>query len=437
MINFPSVGIQVPQVLLPQSTIDHKKWAVVACDQYTSQPEYWYAVEGLIADAPSTYTMILPEAYLGKENEAKHASRVLPAMRKYLSGSVFQPFEGFILVERSFNETTRLGLMAALDLEAYDFSPTSQSLIRATEGTILDRLPPRIAIREEAELEIPHILVLIDDPENTVIEPLRQVAQKTDILYDFELMLGSGHLTGYQVNPERHAGIVDALTHLKSHEVQAEKYAVNLETPPLLYAMGDGNHSLATAKAVWEKNKGSLPQDHPSRYALVEIENLHDKSIVFEAIHRLLKGIQIDLESACSDHFSQSVSFERFPDFDSMAAGVDLDQNGLQKFGVIQGENLFIVTLTDPDHTLTVGNVQHWLDQLLAQNLIDEIDYIHGTDTIHELGKVKGHAGIYLPAMPKNALFRSVIKDGPLPRKTFSMGEAHQKRFYMECRKIK
>ena len=437
MENFSSVGIQVPHVLLPHPAIDHKNWAVVACDQYTSQPEYWYTVEKLIGDAPSTYNMILPEAYLGKKNEAQHASRVLPAMQNYLRGNIFRSIEGFILVERSFNGVTRLGLMAALDLEEYDFSPASNSLIRATEGTILDRLPPRIAIREEAELEIPHILVLIDDPDKTVIEPLKQTALKADILYDFELMQDSGHLTGYLVNPERHAGIVDALTKLKSSKVQSAKYFVNPDTPPLLYAMGDGNHSLATAKAVWEKNKNSLPKDHPSRYALVEIENLHDESIVFEAIHRLLKGIHIDLLSACSDHFSQSVSFDRFPDFDALAATVDLDLNGSQKFGVIQEEDLFLVTLTDPEHTLTVGNVQHWLDQLLAQDFIEEIDYIHGADTIHKLGRMNDHAGIYLPAMPKNALFRSVIKDGPLPRKTFSMGEAHQKRFYMECRKIK
>ena len=434
---FPSIGLQVPEILLPIQSIDYRKWSVVACDQYTSQPDYWENVENIIGNAPSTYHMILPEAYLDSVREEHHASQVYPMMQNYLSQGIFQQFEGFILVKRVCNDNTRLGLIAALDLEKYDYQHDSQSLIRATEGTIIERLPARIAIREKAELEIPHILVLIDDPDLAVIAPLVNQTCDDKPLYDFDLMQGGGHVTGYLINPEINQQIVTALEDLQNPFTQTKKYELAADTPPMLYAMGDGNHSLATAKAIWEKNKRDLPGNHPSRFALVEIVNLHDPAIEFEAIHRLVKHRSVDLLKRCKDYFKGNISIFPTGNYAEIQSQVDFDQDRQQKFGLFFDEKYFCISIERPTHTLTVGSVQLWLDNDLSRNHIDGIDYIHGADTIHELGMQLNHAGIYLPPMPKNALFKSVIKDGPLPRKTFSMGEAHQKRFYLECRKIK
>ncbi len=433
----PSLGIRKPQILLPNPSIDLSKWAVVACDQYTSQKDYWKRVEDLVGEAPSTYYLILPEAYLGTEKEKQHASHVFPFMQKYLTDGIFQKKDGFILVARQFADTTRLGLMVALDLEAYDFRPNAKSLIRATEGTIVDRLPPRIAIREKAAIEIPHILVLIDDPEQTVIQPLRNQVNARDQLYDFELMQGGGHISGYLIDPDLDKHIIESLERLRSPRVQSQKYAVEQDAPPLLFAMGDGNHSLATAKSIWEKDKHNLPSDHPSRFALVELVNLHDESLEFEAIHRLLLGVQTDLKSTIYAFFQGKIEINQNKDFKSLTEVVDAQAHNEQIFGLIENDHFFTIRITERPHTLTVGSVQPWLDWLLKRKAIEGIDYIHGVETIHSLAEKNRNAGVYLPAMPKSALFRSVIHDGPLPRKTFSMGEAHQKRYYLECRKIK
>ena len=437
MKSFPSVALQAPKILLPGPSISIEKWAVVACDQFTSQIQYWRDVEDYIGNAPSTYHMIMPEAYLGTVREKDHAAGVFPAMRSYLSQKIFSTNDAFILVNRTLNGKSRLGLMANLDLEAYDFNPSSQSLIRATEGTIIDRLPPRIAIREKADLELPHILVLIDDPGYSVIEPLLQKIDKHSKVYDFDLMKDGGHISGYPIPAGEYQSIVSALEKLKSPPVQSKKYHIKPETPPLLYAVGDGNHSLATAKAIWEKNKIHLPPDHLSRFALVELVNLHDEAILFEAIHRLLTLNNLDIKESCSQFFDNNITFKPCVDFSSLRSKIDDAKNNDQIFGLFNDEAYYAVVLERPKHTLTVGNIQEWLDHLLSEKLLNDIDYIHGADTIHELGTKAGHTGIYLPAMPKNALFRSVIKDGPLPRKTFSMGEASQKRYYLECREIK
>jgi hypothetical protein len=436
MKSFDSVGLRVPEILLPVPAIDLEKWSVVACDQYTSQPDYWETVEHFIGEAPSTYHMILPEAYLGSAREEEHASRVYPMMQNYLSQGIFQEFVGFILVKRNCDGFSRVGLIAALDLEYYDYQHDSQSLIRATEGTIIERLPARIAIREKAELEIPHILVLIDDPKMSVINPLLDHTLDDAPLYDFDLMQGGGHITGYLIKTEFNQQIVAALEGLKNSVTQTEKYGVSPETPPMLYAMGDGNHSLAAAKAIWEKNKKDLPMDHPSRFALVEIVNLHDPAIEFEAIHRLVKHQGLDFLQQCKEYFKGEISITSVGDFAEIRSQVDSTKDDQQLFGLFYDNKYFNISIDRPTHTLTVGNVQSWLDNDLSEKRIVGIDYIHGADTILDLGMKDKHAGIYLPPMPKNALFRSVIKDGPLPRKTFSMGEAHQKRFYLECRKI-
>jgi hypothetical protein len=299
MKNFADIGLQVPDLLLPTESIDTGKWAVVACDQFTSEPNYWSALTDYVGNAPSTLKMILPEVYLEDGSTQKRIKATQEIMKTYLNEGVFTPFEGFILVQRTLidphnpaQEINRYGLMVALDLEKYDFSKGSQSLIRATEGTIIDRLPPRMEIRRNAPVELPHILVLLDDPEETVIEPLVNKAASFDIAYDTELFGNGGHLKGYKVADESiQMQVVEALRQLAVSSTFAEKYGLDDgKFGTLLYAMGDGNHSLATAKAIWEETKTEVGMDHPARYALVELENIHCPALVFEPIHRFLEG---------------------------------------------------------------------------------------------------------------------------------------------------
>jgi hypothetical protein len=439
MKNYPRVGIQSPKVLIPDKYIEMEKWAVIACDQFTSQPDYWQSVEKSVGTSPSTYDLILPEAYLGTALEQEHASMINLKMKTYLESGIFKKVDGMIYVERYFNNSVRKGLVVALDLEQYDFSNTSHSLIRATEGTIVERLPPRIKIRNDALMEIPHILVMIDDPEMSVIEPITKSPEELELLYDFDLMQNSGHIKGFHIaSPFLEKTIVQSFEKLIAPELQSTKYNVAIETPPLLFAVGDGNHSLATAKAIWEKNKRSLPEDHPSRYALVEIVNLHNESINFEPIHRLLKGVEVDWLLALRTYFADNLKINSMSDLQSLRKEVSKDlTSNKQVFGAIDKNGFWFMELEHPIHTLTVGSVQKCLDDLIAYDLIKEIDYIHGDHTILDLGSASGNVGIFLPAISKDSFFQSVIKDGALPRKTFSMGEAHQKRFYLECREIK
>ncbi len=276
MKNYPSVGVQSPDILLPREVIDLNKWAVIACDQFTSQPEYWRGVEAHVGSHPSTLNLILPEVYLCDSDNTEIIRKTQEAMCSYLKGNLFREVNGMVLVERTFGGRTRRGIMLALDLDQYDYTKTSQSLVRATEGTIIERLPPRVRIREGAVLELPHILVLIDDPHETVIEPIVEVKDGLEKLYDFDLMLGSGHLTGFAVDGALEEQIIASLMKLADPDVFQQKYGLKEKKATLLFAMGDGNHSLATAKAVWEKMKAADPHidpDHPARYALVEIEN--------------------------------------------------------------------------------------------------------------------------------------------------------------------
>ena len=438
MKNFPSVGIQAPEILIPNNQIDYKKWAVVACDQFTSQPEYWNTVEKIIGQSPSAYHLILPEAYLGTEKEQIHSSKINSLMEQYLKKNYFQVIEGIIYIERYFDNSVRKGLIAALDLEQYDFTEGAGSLIRATEGTIIDRLPPRIKIRQDALIEIPHILVLIDDPEMSVIVPIIKSSNSIELIYDFNLMQNSGHLKGYHITSSNLENkVIQALEKLISPEIQSEKYGVEKNTPPLLFAVGDGNHSLATAKSFWDKIKQEAPENHPARYALVEIVNIHDEGIVFEPIHRLLKGIKEDWFLSLKNYFNNKLDVQKISDFKTLVSAVSNNQTKDQVFGTFDKANFWLVRIKEPNHTLTIGSIQNCIDDLILNNQINDVDYIHGDDTILELGSKSDNAGIYLSAMRKDSLFRSVIKDGALPRKTFSMGEAHQKRFYLECKKIR
>lgn len=438
MKNFSSIGIQASEILIPNNQIDLEKWAVVACDQFTSQSEYWNTVEKMVGQSPSTYHLILPEAYLGTEKEQIHSSKINSSMEKYHKMQYFQKIDGFIYIERYFNNSVRNGLIAALDLEKYDFTDGSESLIRATEGTIITRLPPRIKIRQNALLEIPHILVLIDDPDMSVIAPLGKSSNEMELLYDFRLMQNSGQLKGYHItSPNLEHKVIQALEKLISPEIQSKKYGIEKNAPPLLFAVGDGNHSIATAKVIWDEIKLNALEIHPARYTLVEIVNIHDKGIRFEPIHRLLKGVKEDWLSSIQNYFSNKIDMQGVSDFETLSSTVTNNQTKDQVFGAFDNTNYWLVRLLEPCHTLTVGSIQKCIDVLILENQINDVDYIHGDDTILSLGSKPSNAGIYLSALKKDALFRSVIKDGALPRKTFSMGEAHQKRFYFECRKIK
>lgn len=431
------IGIQIPQVYLPKPGIDLQKWAVIACDQFTSEPEYWHEVERIVGDAPSTLRLTFPEVYLEKPGEAERIKNIQLTMRAYLDEGILQPHDGIVYVERTVNGRTRKGIMLSLDLERYDYHKGASSLIRATEGTIEDRLPPRIKIREGAELEFPHILVLIDDPNKTVIEPLTAAKGKFKKLYDFDLMLDSGHLAGYAVSGEFERQIVQALRTLANPETFAAKYGVGNDEPVLLFAMGDGNHSLATAKAIWEKNKARAGMEHPSRYALVEIENVHDEALEFEPIHRVLFGLKKDVVAEMERFFGGAFSYTPAASGAEMIRRVDHAEGRNQFIGLVGGGKGFgVVEIANPPANLPVGTLQSFLDDFLKNGGADKIDYVHGEDVVERLGLQEGNAGFYLAGMHKNELFKTVILDGALPRKTFSMGEAREKRFYMEGRKI-
>jgi len=332
---------------------------------------------------------------------------------------------------------TRKGVMLCLDLECYDYNKGSSSLIRATEGTIVDRLPPRIRIRQCATIELPHILVLIDDPQHTVIEPLSAAKPKLEKLYDFDLMLDSGHLAGYAVSDEYENQVVAALRDLVKPETFSAKYSVGKDEPVLLFAMGDGNHSLATAKAIWEKMKPQVGMDHPSRYALVEVENVHDDVLEFEPIHRVLFGLKKDLFAELKKTFGDNFSYTEVADGTEMTQRVDSAEGGKQAIGLVGGGKSFgVIEITNPSSNLAVGTIQSFLDVFLKNGGAEKIDYVHGEDVVERLALQAGNAGFYLAGMDKSELFKTVILDGALPRKTFSMGEAKEKRFYMEARKI-
>jgi hypothetical protein len=431
------IGIQIPRVYLPRGGTDLTKWAVVACDQFTSEPEYWKNVEEIVGEAPSTLNLTFPEVYLEKPGEEERIKNIQATMRKYMDKGIIQPQDGLIYVERTIGGKTRKGLILCLDLEQYNYKKGSTSLVRATEGTIVERLPPRIKIRQNAALELPHILVLIDDPKRTVIEPLSTVKSKLYKRYDFDLMLDSGHLTGYEVDEDYETQVVEALRELAKPETFAAKYGVGIDKPVLLFATGDGNHSLATAKAFWEKMKPQVGIAHPSRYALVEIENIHDEALEFKPIHRVLFNLKKDLFEEMKKTFGGNFTYSDAPSAEEMSQRVDSAAGGKQVIGLVGGGKKFgVIEIAQAQSNLAVGTLQTFLDAFLTDGGAEKIDYVHGEDVVERLALQPGNAGFYLAGMHKSEMFKTVILDGALPRKTFSMGEAREKRFYMEARKI-
>ena len=411
-------------ILIPQG-VDFSKWSVVACDQYSSQKDYWEKAKEMVGNSPSTLNIIFPEAYLNDSDGDNRINNINATMKRYIDDGIFKEYkDSFIYVERmQSNGKCRKGIIGVMDLEEYDFSKGSQSKIRATEGTILDRIPPRQKIRRNATLELPHILMLIDDRECNVIEPIGANKDKLKKIYDFDLMLDGGHIEGYCVNEEFKSQILYELDKLEDEKAFCEKYGVS-DKGVLLFAAGDGNHSLATAKSCWEEIKQTLTKEemenHPARFALVELNNIHDDALEFEPIQRVLFNIN---PKELLDKFMNYYPNSSFED------------NGGQKIRYTYQGNEGIVYVKDAPSNLPVGTLQIFLDKYLEENDGD-IDYIHGDDVVRALTVKENTIGFMVDAMKKNDLFTTVIKDGSLPRKTFSMGEAQDKRFYLECKKI-
>ncbi len=409
-------------ILLPDfSQYDGTKWAVIACDQHTGEPEYWQAAEALVGDAPSTLGLVLPEVYL-EETEAR-IPRINQAMDEYLKSILVEHKDSMIYLERRMgNGAIRRGIVGCIDLEQYDYTKGSTALIRATEGTVLERIPPRVAIRRGAAVELPHVMVLIDDPGKTVIEPVSARAGALEFAYDFELMLGGGHVKGYWMDKEARDGLGGALAALITPEAMVARYGAACE--PLLFAVGDGNHSLASAKAAYEEVKeklGEAAKDHPARYALVEIVNLHDEALAFEPIYRVMFGVSpVAVLEALRAYAGTLDGKERSQKVEYIHAG---------------GEGSLVFRY--PTQQLTVGTLQTFIDGYLAAHPEASVDYIHGVEVTENLARRENAIGFLFDGMAKDQLFKTVICDGTLPRKTFSMGHAEDKRYYLECRKIK
>jgi hypothetical protein len=422
-------GVIVPEILLPAKKIDLSRWAVVACDQRTQDRRFWKETAAIAGDAPSTLNLIFPEVYLDDGGKAARVKKIHQTMRAYLAGGVFAPAErGFLYVERETTGGLRQGLVAAVDLECYDWKANARPLIRASEGTIESRLPPRMDIRRAAPLELPHVMLLIDDEADRLFKGL--VAGTGPFAYDTELMQGGGRIRGRFVRNT--AQVLDTLAALS--RASSERYG---NTEPFLFAVGDGNHSLATAKAVWEEYKTGHPgekglMENPLRYALVEIVNIYSAALRFEPIHRVLLGPSIDVSSI--DITSLAASFETR----SLTSRAELSslvqkKGNRTRFGIIQGKRYILAEASSS--LLATAVLDPELEKLCAAHPVT-LDYIHGENELFTLCEEKNAAGFLLPPFEKKGLFDTVAKTGPLPRKSFSMGEAEDKRYYLEARRI-
>ena len=410
-------------ILLPDfNKIDGGRWAAVACDQYTSEPQYWEGAAEVVGDSPSTLKIILPEVYLSETEE--RVPRINAEMEKYLKEVLVSHPDSMIYLERTQRDgVVRRGIVGLIDLEDYDYSRGSESLIRATEGTVLSRIPPRVKIRRDAPIELPHVMLLVDDPEKTVIEPLMGKGE-LDVAYDFDLMCGGGHVKGFFLPETEQGRINEALANLITPEKMAERYGEN-SFAPLLFAVGDGNHSLATAKACYTELKEKLGDEEakrsPARYALCEVVNLHDDALQFEPIYRVVFNVDpIDV-------INELRKYAETLKGDAPA----------QKLTMVSRIFDSEYEIPHPEAQLTVGTLQNFLDRYVEAHPEAEVDYIHGEESLISLARGENALGFIFDGMEKSQLFKTVLCDGALPRKTFSMGHAHDKRYYLECRGIK
>lgn len=407
-------------ILLPRNA-DMTRWACVACDQYTSEPAYWADADAFVGAAPSALRVVLPELYLNAEDVSAREAAVLSCMEDYRTGALFETVENsFVFVERRLRSgALRRGLVGMLDLEAYNYGEGVKPAVRATEGTVLSRIPPRLRIRSRASLELPHVMLLIDDAEDTVLSAAEALAG--EVLYDFPLMQSSGSIRGRRIRGEEAADLIAAIDAFGDPAAFAARYQIEGE-PVLHIAVGDGNHSLATAKAHYENLKAELGEaalSHPARYALCELVNLHDASLEFEPIHRIVTN---------TDPAALLAAFEA-------ACGARRGTSGGHNLEAVIGGERIPYTVENPTEPLCVGTLQKFLDAYLSGSAA-EIDYIHGDDVVLSLSREENSVGFLLPAMAKEELFPAVVRGGALPRKTFSMGEAADKRFYVEARSI-
>ncbi|MBP5552416.1 MAG: DUF1015 domain-containing protein [Spirochaetales bacterium] len=424
------MGLRASDMMIPKKGTDLSKWAVVACDQFTSEKDYWEDVDRLVGDAPSTLRLIFPECYLEDGDADSRIADINRTLARYVGDELFDTYRDcFFLVKRTCGNTSRWGLMASLDLDRYSWEKDSTSLIRATEGTILSRIPPRKKIRKDAPLEIPHIMVLISDKEKSVIEPLAAKTDSLEDVYDVELMKNGGHLQAWVVDSQEDKAAIAAAF--------AKLYDALDPKNPLLFAMGDGNHSFATAKSCWEDIKQTLSEEerktHPARFCLVELENIFDPGLVFEPIHRVLFNVPEDVFLAELAKNADKVDTEKVGCRNCIAKHI-ADQSR-QRFGYCTSDKHVVVTLENPSANIAAGTLQKVIDNLISKGY--SVDYIHGADVTDKLGSEKGNIGLFLPAIDKGTFFDTIIKDGALPRKTFSMGEANEKRYYMEARAIR
>ncbi len=409
-------------ILLPDfSSVDAHRWAVVACDQFTSEPKYWQEAEKIVGTAPSTLNLILPEVYLADTDRC--LPKIHKAMGEYLQDVLVLHKDSAVFVERTQSDgSIRRGIVMAVDLEAYDFSKGAHSLIRATEATVVERIPPRVAVRRGACIELPHIMLLIDDRDKTVIEPTLS-EPLGGLAYDTSLMLGGGHITGHFISDESFERISRALNALTAPDAMRERYGAD-GLSPLLFAVGDGNHSLATAKTAYEEIKAKIGAEraasHPARYALVEVVNIHDEALKFEPIYRVMFGVK-PAEVLCE--------LEKYVS--------SLDGNAQpQSIEFIHRDGEGTLSVAHPTRQLTVGTLQDFIDSYIATHEGASVDYIHGIQSTKTLASEDGAIGFLFTGMTKAELFKTVIFDGALPRKTFSMGHAEDKRYYMEAAKI-
>ncbi|HIU60311.1 MAG TPA: DUF1015 domain-containing protein [Candidatus Stercoripulliclostridium merdigallinarum] len=403
--------VKVPKILLPKKGIDMEKWATIACDQFTSTPEYWERLVAFVGDSPSTLKLTCPEIYLSRDVSGE-VKKVQAEMRKYLDEGIFDEREGFVLVERQVGNDYRIGLMAAIDLDAYDWHRV-RTPIRATEDTLMERLPVRIAIRKGAEIEAPHAIILMDDREKDIIEPLYAARDGFEKLYDFELNMGGGHIRGWLVPRQREQEILDKIAALNTPELQIEKYGSDAG---IMLAVGDGNHSVATAKVCYEELKQSLTGEQqktcPERYMLVELVNLHGGGMEFSPIHRYFK--------VRDDEFVAKLKASLYGD-------------GRLKIMYKGGEEY----IKCPENAGTaITEIQRLVEAYIKETGA-EIDYVHDVIHLKECVDKSDGMGIVMPAFSRSDLFGYVVNVGNLPKKAFSIGEAEQKRYYLECRKIK
>ncbi|MDL2253001.1 DUF1015 domain-containing protein [Ruminococcaceae bacterium OttesenSCG-928-I18] len=418
-------------ILLPKDGTDLQKWAALACDQFTSQPEYWQEAEQFVGDAPSMLKLMLPEIYLDKPDTEKRIEQIYAEMDKALKETLTKQIPGYIYVERTMESgAVRQGLVGCVDLEAYSYEKGAKCGIRPSENTVIERIPPRLAVRRKASIESPHILMLIDDEEETVIEPLAKKKDALAKVYDLELMLGGGRLRGWAVEDSADFEAIDrALANLLDQGVFCRKYGVSDGTTAFCMAVGDGNHSLASAKALWEEIKPTLSaeeqKDHPARFCLVELENVQSPAIEVESIHRVIFNESYEEIAKAAKAWMEK-------------KGLDVAEGGAegQTFVVVSAAGRKTITVKNPPHPLAAGTFEDFWADFSKDYPGAEVDYVHGEDAVEEL-VAKGAVGVMLPDFEKGDLFRGVALGGVLPKKTFSMGHAKEKRYYMECRKIR